>query len=167
MPFVHLLPFEVRHEVDPLSGSNIRSSIATGLAALLQKPQQTKPALSSLAGGPESKNSKGPDPREEPSSTQAKGKPRLKNAATFAGEEDKDLSDPCKYACPVYKTSARAGVLSTTGQSTNYVLSIALPMIPKDQRALVPQQPAILAEYPRSTHWTLRGTALLLNPPHH
>lgn len=47
------------------------------------------------------------------------------------------------FFSPVYKTSVRAGVLSTTGQSTNYVLSVALP-IKHDE-----------------SYWILKGAALL------
>lgn len=51
----------------------------------------------------------------------------------------------CTYDCPLYKTSARAGALSTTGQSTNFVLCVDLPVREGTDR----------------DHWVLQGVALL------
>ncbi|KAJ9531756.1 hypothetical protein QJQ45_021904, partial [Haematococcus lacustris] len=50
-----------------------------------------------------------------------------------------------QYQCPLYKTSVRAGLLSTTGQSTNYVLSVSLPVRPGTEEDV----------------WVLQGVALL------
>lgn len=67
------------------------------------------------------------------------------SSASMTGSAGADaLSPPVhRYACPVYKTSSRKGSLSTTGASTNFVLSIELPS----------ERPA--------DHYVLNGTALI------
>ncbi|XP_075260085.1 dynein axonemal heavy chain 6-like isoform X4 [Convolutriloba macropyga] len=50
------------------------------------------------------------------------------------------------YICPLYKTAARAGVLSTTGHSTNFVVALHLPTSQSQD------------------YWVSMGTALLTQP---
>jgi len=54
-----------------------------------------------------------------------------------------DLHDDKFYECPLYKTSLRAGELSTTGHSTNFVLYLHIP-----------------SDSPQD-YWIRRGAALL------
>jgi dynein heavy chain, axonemal len=61
----------------------------------------------------------------------------------FEPKKVRDFVDFPNYSCPMYKTSERRGVLSTTGHSTNFVMDVRVPTSRGDR------------------HWIKRGTAML------
>ena len=67
---------------------------------------------------------------------------------------DRQLTTEGVYNCPVYKTLLRAGLLSTTGHSTNFVLPVELP-------SLEPCS-GLFSKYVEtfSGHWIKRAVAL-------
>jgi len=55
----------------------------------------------------------------------------------------KDVLVKKTYACPVYRTAARTGVLATTGHSTNFLMMMRMPTTTTED------------------HWTMRGVCML------
>jgi len=53
------------------------------------------------------------------------------------------IVDPEDYILPLYKTSKRAGQLSTTGHSTNFIIGVECPTLR------------------RPDYWVLKGAALI------
>jgi dynein heavy chain len=76
--------------------------------------------------------------------------PRRRDAEKAAAEAaEARKAKKFTYSCPLYRTATRAGTLSTTGHSTNYVMHIELP-----SKGLP------------GGHWVRRGTAALLSSEH-
>jgi len=71
-----------------------------------------------------------------------------RDAVVFQHNPDNPPAPSTVYECPLYRTSARAGTLSSTGHSTNFVTTV---MLNSDVR---------------QDHWILRGTALLCQLDH-
>ena len=74
----------------------------------------------------------------------------------LAPVDERELPTSGHYLCPVYKTSARRGVLSTTGHSTNFVLALPVPMPGSAARESGAEN--------SEDRWTRGGVAMVLMP---
>lgn len=134
MPPIHVLPRAVG---DAVSASAPSTTTSKGGGTVASTPRV---ASSLLLSAPSSQRKSTLDTTAARAvQVHAEGlrSPSLATRATVAP------ATAFKYACPVYKTPARKGALSTTGISTNFVLAIELPC----ERA--------------PEHYALNGTALV------
>ena len=81
------------------------------------------------------------DEESRPTTASTLESPLVMFKANKEDEQPQNVQDI--YECPLYRTSARAGTLSSTGHSTNFVTSVSLTS----------DKPA--------EFWVMRGVALL------
>jgi hypothetical protein len=137
-PDTHTMP---TLEERPTAGEDARA-VPPGMFPSDSQLTPSTPTLTSVASG-----------TERPSSVASSALSRQDTAASLGGRATssrmgkKRPDGLWEMETPVYKTATRAGMLSTTGISTNFVLAIHLPSM------LPPQK------------WVLKGAALLLSLP--
>jgi dynein heavy chain len=71
--------------------------------------------------------------------------PMLWLMPTQASKDKDKEKEKHSYSCPLYRTTARRGVLATTGHSSNFVFNVSLPTDVEPD------------------HWVRRGVAMLLS----